>query len=72
MATEEQAATTNEVARLIAESNRGVQSITSSIREVAEASEVSSSGARETEQAAAQLAHLSTDLKALVDRARSA
>lgn len=72
VATEEQAATTNEVARLIAESNRGVQSITSSIREVAEASEVSSSGARETEQAAAQLAHLSTDLKALVDRARSA
>jgi methyl-accepting chemotaxis protein len=71
VATEEQAATTNEVARLIAESNRGVQSITASIREVAEASEVSSSGARETEQAAAQLAHLSTDLKGLVDRARA-
>jgi methyl-accepting chemotaxis protein len=71
VATEEQAATTNEVARLIAESNRGVQSITSSIREVAEASEVSSSGARETEQAAAQLALLSTELKALVERARA-
>jgi methyl-accepting chemotaxis protein len=72
VATEEQAATTNEVARLIAESNRGVQSITSSIREVAQASEISTSGAKETEQAAASLAALSTELKVLVDSARNA
>lgn len=65
---EEQLATTNEVARVVGESNQGVQSIAGNIRNVTELAEQTSSGAQQVLSAAEQLKDLAGALDALVKR----
>jgi methyl-accepting chemotaxis protein len=72
VATEEQGATTNEVVRLLQESNTGVQSITTSIRDVAAASERSLSAAHGTKEAADRLSGLASELMQRVEEAKRA
>ena len=63
---EEQTATTNEVARVVKESNKGVDGIAAVVKTVAVAAKQSSAGASQTLEAARGLAQLAEKLKALV------
>ena len=63
---EEQTATTNEVARVVKESNRGVEGIAEVVKSVANAAKQSSAGASQTLDAARSLAQLAEKLKLLV------
>jgi methyl-accepting chemotaxis protein len=67
-AVEEQTATTNEIARNIAEAAQGGAEISKGISEVAEAMKSTAEGAGQTRQAAAELARMAADLGRLVDR----
>jgi len=67
-AVEQQSATTNEISRNVAEAARGVGEITQNIMGVAEAAKSTSSGASETQTAAAGLARMATKLQALVSQ----
>lgn len=63
---EEQTATTNEVARVVKESNKGVEGIAQVVKSVAAAAKQSSAGASQTLDAAKSLAQLAEKLKNLV------
>jgi methyl-accepting chemotaxis protein len=63
---EEQTATTNEVARVVKESNKGVEGIAEVVRSVAKAAQQSNTGASQTLDAAKSLAQLAEKLKSLV------
>lgn len=65
-AVEEQSATANEVARVVKESNRGVEGISDVVRHVSDAAKQSSAGASQTLDAARNLAQLAEKLKGLV------
>ncbi len=65
-AVEEQTATANEVARVVKESNRGVESIADVIRNVSGAARQSSSGSAQALEATHSLARLADRLKELV------
>ena len=68
-ATDEQAATTREMSRLIVESDKGVQSITKSAQAVAISAKKSSESAHNAKASALALVELSHDLSKLVGRA---
>lgn len=63
---EEQTATTNEVARVVKESNTGVESIADVVKSVSGAAKQSSAGASQTLDAARSLTQLAEKLKDLV------
>lgn len=63
---EEQTATTNEVARVVKESNKGVEGIAEVVKSVSAAAKQSSVGAGQTLEAAMSLAQLAEKLKNLV------
>lgn len=63
---EEQTATTNEVARVVKESNKGVEGIAEIVKSVALTAKESSAGASQIYDAAKALAHLAERLKSLV------
>lgn len=63
---EEQTATTNEVARVVKESNKGVDGIAEVIKNVSAAAKQSSAGAAQTLEAARSLAQLADKLRNLV------
>jgi methyl-accepting chemotaxis protein len=65
-AVEEQSATTAEIGRSVEEASRGSSEITSNITGVATAAESTTAGANDTQQAAAELSKLATDLQAIV------
>ena len=65
-AVEEQAATANEVARVVKESNKGVEEIASVVQSVSSAAKQSSAGATQTLEAAKSLTQLAERLKGLV------
>jgi methyl-accepting chemotaxis protein len=65
---EEQQATTNEVARVVQESSRGVQSISESVKVVSLASSETQIGAEQVLQAARSLGDLSEKLESLVKK----
>jgi methyl-accepting chemotaxis protein len=65
-AVEEQNATTNEMSRNVTEAARGAGEIAKNIAGVAEAAQSTSHGAGDSQKAAAQLAHMSTELRELV------
>jgi methyl-accepting chemotaxis protein len=65
-AVEEQAATANEVARVVKESNKGVEEIASVVQSVSGAAKQSSAGATQTLEAAKSLTQLAERLKGLV------
>jgi methyl-accepting chemotaxis protein len=65
---EEQQATTNEVARVVQESSRGVQSISDSVKVVSTASNETQIGAGQVLDAANSLGQLAEKLEALVKR----
>lgn len=65
-AVEEQTATANEVARVVKESNRGVEGIADVVRNVSGAAKQSSTGSSQTLDAAKSLAQLAEKLKGLV------
>jgi methyl-accepting chemotaxis protein len=67
-AVEEQTATTNEVSRVVQESNKGVVEIAETVKVVATAAQQSSLGATQTLTAAKSLAELATKLKELVKK----
>jgi methyl-accepting chemotaxis protein len=67
-AVEEQTATTNEIARNIAEAAQGGAEISKGISEVATAMKSTAEGADQTRQAAAELAKMAAELGRLVDR----
>jgi methyl-accepting chemotaxis protein len=69
-AVEEQTATTAEMNRSVAEAANGTGSIAQSITGVAQASQDTSHGVAQTQQAIADLARMSTDLSSLVARFR--
>ncbi|HBI44087.1 MAG TPA: hypothetical protein DDY78_14725 [Planctomycetales bacterium] len=66
-AVEEQTATTNEIARNIAEAAQGGSEISKGISEVAAAMRSTAEGADQTRQAAAELARMAAELGHLVD-----
>lgn len=70
-AMEEQAATTNEVARIVTESTTGVQQITENIQQVSTAAAQTGKGAQDMQSAAQNLADLATSLTTLVNRVKS-
>jgi methyl-accepting chemotaxis protein len=65
-AVEEQNATTNEMARNVSEAARSAGEISKNIAGVAEAAQTASHGAGDSQKAAAQLAHMSTELRELL------
>jgi methyl-accepting chemotaxis protein len=67
-AVEEQSATTNEMARNVTEAAKGSTAITQNIAGVSEAAQGTSSSAHESMKAAQQLAHMSTQLRGLIDQ----
>jgi methyl-accepting chemotaxis protein len=69
-AVEEQAATTNEIARNVSEAVRGSSEVTENIAAVAIAARSTSGGAAGTQRAAQELAHMAVGLQNLVGRAR--
>jgi hypothetical protein len=69
---EEQTATTNEIARNIAEAAQGGSEISRGITEVAQALRGTAEGASQTRQAAAELARVAGELGRLVGRFRGA
>ncbi len=68
---EEQAATTSEVARVVRESNTGVQGITDNVRSVSVAATQTSIGAMQVMNSAKALQDLSTRLQAMVKSLRN-
>jgi methyl-accepting chemotaxis protein len=69
-AMEEQAATTNEVARVVADSTTGVQQISENIQQVSGAAEQTGKGATELQTAAKGLNKLAANLNELVERVK--
>jgi methyl-accepting chemotaxis protein len=69
-AVEEQAATTNDMARSVTEASHGAGRISSMLSSVSAAAESTASGATDSQHAAAELAQLASQLHALVDDAR--
>jgi methyl-accepting chemotaxis protein len=69
-AMEEQAATTNEVARVVADSTTGVQQISENIQQVSGAAEQTGKGATEMQTAAKGLNKLAANLNELVERVK--
>jgi len=69
-AVEEQTATTNEMNRNVNEAATGSSEIAVNITGVATAAETTTAGVAQTQQAAGELAHLSSDLKQLVSHFR--
>lgn len=67
-AVEEQTATTNEVSRVVQESNKAVEGIADTVKQVASAAQESSSGASQTLDAARGLSELATRLRDLVKK----
>ena len=67
-AMEEQAATTNEVARVVTESSTGVQQISENIQQVSVAAEQTGKGTNDMQAAAKNLADLATKLSTLVEQ----
>ncbi len=67
-AVEEQAATTNEVSRVVAESTKAVAGISDTIKSVSQTAEHSSNGAGQLLEASRDLSTLAVKLKALVSR----
>lgn len=67
-AVEEQTATTNEVSRVVAESRKGVESITATIKIVSSAATESSASSAQTLAASKELAQLAERLSALVKK----
>jgi methyl-accepting chemotaxis protein len=67
-AVEEQTATTNEIGRNVAEAAKGSTEIASNITGVAQAASSTSDGARQSREAAVQLAKMAADLQHLVSR----
>ena len=65
---EEQAATTNEVSRVVQESSKGVVSITENVRVVSSAAKETYTGSNQVLTAAKDLSELATRLEALVKR----
>jgi len=66
-AVEEQTATTNEMARNVADANSGTNEIVSNIANVAQAAGDTSRGAADTERSAGDLSKMANDLKKLVE-----
>ncbi len=69
-AVEEQTATTNEMARNVADAATGVGEIAANITAVAAATAETTGGATGTQEAAAELARMASDMQALVGRFR--
>jgi len=69
-AVEEQAATTNDMARSVTEASHGAGKITSMLSSVSEAADSTATGATDSQHAAAELAQLAAQLHALVEDAR--
>jgi methyl-accepting chemotaxis protein len=69
-AVEEQTATTNEMARNVAEAAAGSTEIAANIMGVAQAAETTSSGIDDSQRAAGELARLSSELQVLVGQFR--
>lgn len=67
-AVEEQSATTNEVARVVQQSNHGVEGISNTVKLVANQAQESAVGANQTLEAAQDLSRLADSLKELVHR----
>jgi methyl-accepting chemotaxis protein len=67
-AVEEQSATTNEMSRNVAEAAKGSTEITHNISGVSQAAQGTSNSAHESMKAAQELAHMSTQLRGLVDQ----
>jgi methyl-accepting chemotaxis protein len=65
-AVEEQAATTNEIGRNVAEAARASSDIAENIQGVAQAAHSTSTGATQSQGAAAELARMATEMQALV------
>ncbi len=65
-AVEEQTATANEVARVVKESNKGVEGIADVVRNVSQAAQQSSAGSSQTLEAAKSLSQLAEKLQNLV------
>ncbi len=63
---EEQTATTNEVARVVKESNKGVENIASVVQNVSTMAKQNSTGASQTLEAAKSLSQLAEKLQQLV------
>lgn len=70
-AVEEQAATTNEVARVVAESNNDVASISSSVKDVHQVATQSSIGASQSLEASRSLSELASKLGDLIRRLKN-
>ncbi|MGY6502632.1 MAG: CHASE3 domain-containing protein [Acidimicrobiales bacterium] len=71
-AVEEQTATTNEVARNVNEAATGAAQIAENVSSVAEAARSTAGGAASVQQSAGDLADVAAQLRALVERSRSA
>ena len=71
-AVEEQTTTTGEISRNVAEAATGAGEIAANIAGVASAADVTTQGINENRHAVAALAHMSTELKAMVGRFRTA
>jgi len=69
-AVEEQTATTNEIARNVAEAARGGQQVGENIEAVATAARGTTSGAADTQNAAAELARMAAELQTLISQFR--
>ena len=69
-AVEEQAATTNDMARSVTEASHGAGKITSMLSSVSQAADSTASGATDSQHAAAELAQLAAQLHSLVEDAR--
>ena len=69
-AVEEQTATTNEMARNVDEASKGSSEIAQNITVVAQAAESTTSGARDTQTAAGELARMAAELQSIVSRFR--
>lgn len=67
-AVEEQTATTNEVSRVVQESNNAVEGIAHTVKTVAGAAQESAAGASQTLESAGNLAKLASNLKDLVKK----
>lgn len=67
-AVEEQSATTAEMSRNVSEAARGSSEVSQNIQGVAQAAQSTSQGATDSQKAAANLAHMSTQLRELVSR----
>jgi methyl-accepting chemotaxis protein len=70
-AMEEQAATTNEVARVVTESTTGVQQISENIQQVSTAAEQTGKGANDMQGAARNLNDLASRLNGLVEKVKN-